>query len=88
MPATASDGGAEEKNRTFFDVAPNPVCPIQKTFSFEKVFFLNKKSARVSLFLTINKNEYITRTDTKLLFYIKNSTKKRGNKDVKNDDKK
>ena len=44
MPATASDGGAEEKNRTFFDVAPNPVCPIDKTFSFEKVFFfvLNK----------------------------------------------
>ena len=40
------------------------------------------------LFLTINKNEYITRTDTKLLFYIKNSTKKRGNKDVKNDDNK
>ena len=48
MPATASDGGAEEKNRTFFDVAPNPVCPIHKTFSFEKAFFLNKKSARVS----------------------------------------
>ena len=47
-PATASDGGAEEKNRTFFDVAPNPVCPIHKTFSFEEVFFLNKKSARVS----------------------------------------
>ena len=24
----ACDGGAEEKNRKFFDVAPNPVCPI------------------------------------------------------------
>ena len=31
------------------DVAgSNPVCPIHNTFSFEKVFFFNKKSARVS----------------------------------------
>ena len=42
MPATANDGGAEEKNRTFFDVAPNPVCPIHKAFSFEEDFFLIK----------------------------------------------
>ena len=76
MPATASDGGAEEKNRTFFDVAPNPVCPIHKIFSFEKFFFKIKNLPEFPLFLTINKNEYITRTDTKLLFYIKNSTKK------------
>ena len=49
MPATASDGGAEEKNRTFFDVAPNPVCPIDTRPSLLRgSFFLNKKSARVS----------------------------------------
>jgi hypothetical protein len=39
MPATASDGGAEEKNRTFFDVAPNPVCPIHKGLSLKLKYF-------------------------------------------------